>query len=366
MPISPTGPGWPDRPGVVLRVVHHPLTAAAGKSAIAAGAAYWLGSLLPEPLRSYNYYAALGAFTVMVPAVTESLRESVRAFAAIATGVTLAVLLQWAAWTNAVTVGLAVGAGTALAGIPWYRGQRSFVPAAALFVLAVGGSDPERYVLGYITQIPLGALVGVAVNFLLFPPLPVHELDAASAALRESLVGRLRGIAELLGREEEPDLQEWQAHLARFGPERARLREAVDEARRARRANPRAGRARATHQALFEVSEALLRCSSAVEAVGFVIVESIEDEETALDGSLRPAVATVFRRLADVLDDPAGARGDSEHAREARASIRALLDAVDASRLPHREGRYLAGAMAISARRCLDAFVREYGRHVAR
>ncbi|HEY3534615.1 MAG TPA: hypothetical protein VGK60_03540 [Pedococcus sp.] len=340
--------------------LHHPLTALAAKSAVAAGVAFWVGSLLPGHVGRYHYYAALGAYSVIYPAVSDSLRHAARALAAVSLGAAVAVVLQLAAWTNPVTIGLAVGAGVALGALRWIRAQGSWTPVVALFVLAVGGAAPEQYVAGYVVQILVGAVVGLVANFVLFTPLPVYELETSVGALRGELATQLHEVVAALEADDREAADRTLSRLPELTPARERVRRAIAEVRRARRGNPRARRATSVHRALFDLGEALQRCSSSVEAVAVVMLE--RDDEAPLVDDLRERTVALLDALARLFELPTGAVPDKALVREVRQQIAGLLDAVESQDLPHRESRFVAGAAAVSARRCLRAFVTAYDR----
>jgi uncharacterized membrane protein YgaE (UPF0421/DUF939 family) len=351
---------WPEQPRSrfdLQRLVHLPLFSIATKSAIAAALAYWIGAQLPKQIGDYAYYAALGALSVMVPAVTDSIREGLRALAAISAGVALAVFMQWVSWTNWLTVGIVIGAATAIAGVVGFFGsQRSWVATAGLFVLTTAGPDPTFFLHGYLTQIPLGALVGVAVNVLLFAPLPFHDLRSAVRQMRELLIAQLRDIGELLDQEELPEQDAWRARLRDLQPAREQLRAATSQAHRAQEANPRASRRRGAFETLSRRSAALERCSTLIDVVGDVMVDNQHAESWALGEDLRHLTASTLEDLAAVLehvDDPddGGAR-----VRRAEESIGSLLEQVHAAEYADLQSRYVAGSVALAARRCLDNF----------
>ena len=176
----------------------HPTITLAIKAGTAAGAAFFLGSLLPAPLDEYKYYAALGAYTVIGLVVVESIKESLRVLGAVLIGVAVAVATQLIVWTNPATVASAVLICVLLAALPMLGEQRSWAPLAALFVLATGGPDPEPMALGYLIQLPLGALVGIVVNFLVFAPLGSRDVEQVAARVRVLIASHLRFYADLL------------------------------------------------------------------------------------------------------------------------------------------------------------------------
>jgi uncharacterized membrane protein YgaE (UPF0421/DUF939 family) len=344
----------------LLVALHHPLTALSLKSAIAAGAGFWVGSLLPGDIGHYRYYAALGAFSVIFPTVTDSLQHAARTLGAVVLGAVIAVLLQLAAWTNPLTAAVAVGAGVALGSLRWIREQGSWTPVVALFVLAIGGAVPEGYVAGYVVQIFVGAVVGIAANFLFFTPLPVYELEASVRGLRRELARQLHDVVAGLEAQDRDSADLTLERLPQLTPARERVRNAIAEGRRARRGNPRARRATSVHRALFDLGEALQRCSSSVEAVAVVMLE--RDDAAPLGAVLCARTATLLDALARLFELPDGMAPDRVVVEEVQREITALLDAVESQEFPHRESRFVAGAVAISARRCLDAFVAAYDR----
>lgn len=333
---------------------HHPVTALAAKSAIAAGLAFWLGGLLPGDLGEYRYYAALGAYSVIYPSVSDSVVQGARAVVGVLLGALLAMGLQLTAWTNPVTVALAVGLGVVVGAWRWLRDQTTWVPIVALFVLAVGGARPEGYVEAYVVQIVLGAVVGTVVNFVAFAPLPLHELQTSTSALRRELARQLRAVANALadesGRREDTVL----ATLPDVGPARERVRLAIAEARSARRANPRAPRTAHIHRALFDLGETLQRCSTAVESMAIVILDPHAPE---LPDDLRRRMADLMTSLATLFEADGDEVPDERHVTGARRAVDGLIEAVEAEDGAGRESRYVAGAAAVSGLRCLEAFV---------
>lgn len=351
---------WPEQPRSRLdlqRIIHLPLFSLASKSAVAAGLAYWVGAQLPKQIGDYAYYASLGALSVMLPAVTDSVREGLRAIAAISSGVALAVLMQWISWTNWLTVGIVIGLATAVAGVVgFYGSQRAWVATAGLFVLTTAGPDPTFFVLGYLTQIPLGALVGVLVNLLLFAPLPFHDLRIAVREMRELLIAQLRDIAELLDEEELPEQGAWRSRLRDLQPVRERLRAATGQAHRAQEVNPRAARRREVFDTLRRRSEALERCSTLIDVVGDVMVDNQHAESWALGEDLRHRTASTLTELAEVLEGVEDKEGQRDRIQRVEGRVDALLEHVHASEYADLHSRYVAGSVALAARRCLDNF----------
>lgn len=333
---------------------HHPTTALAAKSAVAAGLAFWIGGLVPGDVHEYRYYAALGAYTVMYPSVSDSLTQAARAVVAVILGALLAMGLQLAAWTNPITVALAIGLGVLLGAWRWLRDQTSWVPLVALFVLAVGGAEPEGYVAGYVLQILLGAVVGAAVNFVAFTPLPVHELQSSTTHLRQELSLQLRAVGDALAEDGDGRADDVLAKLPDVGPARERVRVAIAQARSALRGNPRAPGAAHIHRALFDLGETLQRCSTSVESMAVVI---LDPNAPALADDLRLRTADLLASLATLFDDLEDEVPHERQVELTRARVDALVAAVEDDVEGGRESRWVAGAVAVSGLRCLEAFV---------
>ena len=181
--------------GRTARVLHHPVTVLAMKTGVAAGLAFLVGGLLPEPMGAYNYYAAMGAISVVLPALVDSLQAALRTVLAILLGIGVAFVLQLLASTSWWVVGLAIGLSVVVAALPVLRNEASWVPLVALFVLAFGGEDPRLFALGYLVQVPLGALIGLAVNYVLVAPLPIHDLEMGLQHYRLALRDQVRQLA---------------------------------------------------------------------------------------------------------------------------------------------------------------------------
>lgn len=341
--------------------VHHPLVRTALRSAVAAGVAYQLGSWLPWVLGQYPYYASLGAVTVSVPAMSDSVKEALRVTGAIVVGVLLGVGAQAVAWPSAVTVAVVIGVGTVVGLSRFFGGQRGWVPLAALFVLTVRGTSTDTYGLIYLLQISLGAAVALALT-LLFPPLPLHEVTTAVTRMRHLLVGQLREMVDVLGHDDVPARGQWEERLGELSPPRQQMRSLANQAKRARTGNVRARRWGPVHANLLNLCHALERCSWLVEDLGVVLVEYEQRDYSIFGAELRERLAETLGRLADVLDSPDRSSPVSLPVREAEKAVDALLDQVDRERFPDRADRYLAGAVAVTARRCLHSYTRRHER----
>ena len=137
------------------------------KSSLAVGIAWWLCTLIGEPL---PLFAALGALVSMEATVAGSLRRVGLQVAGMMGGIALAVLINSLLGVNAVGVGLAVLLGLWLGrwvGSPDRVGVELGV--TTLLVVAFGGGDP-LFAVTRIWETVLGGAVAVAINALIWPP----------------------------------------------------------------------------------------------------------------------------------------------------------------------------------------------------
>jgi uncharacterized membrane protein YgaE (UPF0421/DUF939 family) len=209
------------------------------KTALACSVAWLIALQLPGEVDQYPYYAPLGALISMYSTVADSVKTSLQTLAGLLLGIGLAWLLLLTVGLHFLTVGLLVFLGVLLAGLPGLGAGREWVPMAALFVLLVGGSDAGDYSLGYAVQMAVGVVVGITVNFLLFPPLNFKEVGRSLQQLQSDLAGQLEDMAEALREDWPPEHKDWASNgesLARLGNQ---VRQAVQTADRSRRANPR-------------------------------------------------------------------------------------------------------------------------------
>jgi uncharacterized membrane protein YgaE (UPF0421/DUF939 family) len=320
----------------------------AAKTGLAAGAAWYAASLLPAPFSDYAYYASLGAVSVIYPAISDSVRQAMRATAAIVTGAVLAGLVQWVSWPNALSVALIIMVATAVGHLQVFGEQRHWVVTAALFVLVFSGDPPQAYMLVYVSLIVLGAVIGVVVNIALLPSVNLTSLNRSIDRMRLELVVQLRRMSSLLGDDDDPDPQDFRATFVALEEDRNYLHNALEETRRSGHGNPRAHRWRESHAELTRRAEGLERIAFLVQDVGSVLQEFQETRYRVLDTHLQTATSAALAALADQLEEPTEAGvGRVEE------SVRALVEQVEAGEYDDSQGRFLAGLIAVSAQRCL-------------
>lgn len=337
------------------------------KAALASGLAFWLGSLLPEPVEQYKYYAALGAFTVVGLSVADSIKESLQVLGAVAVGVALAVVVQALSFANPVTVAVTIAAGVLLGASRFFGVQRTWTPLAALFVLATGGSDPEPMAVGYVVQVPLGALVGILVNTVFFAPLGDEDLEPSATEVQRLLAEQMHSYAGVLQDQattgDDTEAAERRAglvhdNIVQLEEGQARLRSALVQARRAMKGNPRVQFAQDAPLYELDRAEASSRCAATLLAVGVVLGQSapaLTDEGVVL----RRRSAAALKQAAEVFEDPDAAREQPELIQRTKDRIASMLQQARATSEHEGLDNVLFGALALAIQDCVRVFVRE-------
>ncbi|MDJ0354977.1 FUSC family protein [Paenarthrobacter sp. PH39-S1] len=211
----------------------------AGKAALAAGLAWYVAPFMPGSAPEYAYYAPFGALISMYPTVAGSARQGLQSLIGLLIGIILAFGLTVFGHPMPWTVGVVIGIGVLLAGIPRLGAGRDWIPMAALFVLVIGGSDVVDFSFGYLLQTGVGVVIGLLVNLLIFPPL---RLNAAAASLdqhRMALAGQLEDMGAALTETWPPDHEDWSRRSDRLAEAAHGVRQAVSDADLSRQINPR-------------------------------------------------------------------------------------------------------------------------------
>lgn len=211
----------------------------AAKAAIAAGIAFAIAPLMPGSAAEYPYYAPLGALVAMYHNVAGSVRQGAETLVGLSLGIGLAFLLVNVTDPSPVTVAVFMGIGVLLGGLPKIGSGSDWIPTAALLVLLVGGSNADDYSFGYLVQMGVGVAVGIAVNFLIFPPLHLEAAASSIKDLRVALGTQLTDMAEAVGEKWPPEHEDWARRSEDLSAAARSVRHLVKEADASRRANPR-------------------------------------------------------------------------------------------------------------------------------
>ncbi|WP_156463551.1 FUSC family protein [Curtobacterium sp. Leaf183] len=313
---------WSRTSGTQPRLLH------AAKAAGAAALAWFVARHVPGVASEYPYYAPLGAVIAMQTTVFAGLRSGIQTLVGIALGIGVAGFTMWVGDPGILAVALAVGIGVLVGGFRVLGEGSSWVSTAALFVLLVGGAHAEGYSLGYLVQMAVGVVVGLLVNFLVFPPLHFWDAEHRIDAVNGVLADHLDGLATVM-REGKRDVAAWDRQQDRLDRAIADVRSRVSIAHESRKINPR-GALRGS-RARLQQDGARFRALERVAWYTTDLTELVARSGPVAEGIGRPdpefaePLATALDQIACVI------RGESPED-EADRAIAEVERALDASR----------------------------------
>src|ERR1700712_4183544 len=167
-----------------------------GKTSVAAVLA-WVACVLllqgATPL-----FAVIAAILVVQPSVTQSVGKALERCIGVILGVILAyivgVTIGQSSWAILLAVVLSLFLGWALR----LGGTSSVqIPISAMLVLILGSTTPG-YAFDRLIETVLGALIGVAVNLLIVPPVALQPVSEAVTALGTEVSNILDTMARVL------------------------------------------------------------------------------------------------------------------------------------------------------------------------
>ena len=301
------------------------------KATIAVGIAWTIAPHIPGVASQYPYYAPLGALVSMYPTIFGSLRTGLQTLAGLVAGIALALTTMLLfGQPNVVTISLIVGVGVLLAGMPNLGAGRDYLPMAALFVLALGGDDPDGYSLGYTVQMLVGVVVGLTVNAAVFPPLHLNGAVNGLATLRTSLSRQLRDMGTALEETWPPKHEEWSQRESELDLLTAEVREAVELADSSRRGNIRSRKYRRDFTADYRALRAMESATRHVKDMTEVLTDAIwrNPQNVAVPAALTVPLAEAVNACAEAVEtwDP-----ESEEYSAATASLIELVRLVNTS-----------------------------------
>jgi uncharacterized membrane protein YgaE (UPF0421/DUF939 family) len=327
----------------------------AGKMALAAVLAWLVSRLLPSP---QSFIAPYSAVFLMAETVYRSIRNAVQQTVTLMLGLVLAYV-----GANLIPVPLAALGVTVFVGMLLGRWQRlgssgSWVGITALLMVTYGTADSEQYLLERLGESLLGAVVGVAVNVLILPPVHLRHTRQAGIALAGEVRELLCSIAgELVADWDIETAQSWLRRARTLDLTVRHARDALGRDRESARFNPRwrvlarrAGAAPAKIESsidtLAEVSEQLQRIAEAL----------VTDEP--MDPQFRNGFADVLETLAQAIacyEESLEQRVESLPGRldETHRKQRELADWVYDGRAPSTEARQTEDALLLSVSRAL-------------
>ena len=245
------------------------------KAALAVAVAWTVAPMVPGIAAQYPYYAPLGALVSMYPTVSGSAKAGIQTLIGLVAGIALALTGLLLGSPTTWTIALIVGVGVLLAGIPKLGAGQDYLPMAALFVLVVGGDDPDGYSLGYTVQMLVGVAVGLSINAVVFPPLHLNGAVDGLASLRLALSRQLKEMATAITESWPPKHEDWsnrRSELISFSKE---VRESVQLAERSRFGNLRSRRHTRDLDGDYRALRAMERVTLYVEDMTEVLATAI-------------------------------------------------------------------------------------------
>ncbi|GAB3651060.1 FUSC family protein [Glycomyces tarimensis] len=311
---------------------------------------------LPMP-----YLAPWAALVMVRTTVYWSVVSGVRQVTSVGLGVVLAYVIAVA--TPGKEVALAVAVPIAVLLGKWRRldDQGLYVPFTALFIITAGSIE-DTFLLGRLAETGLGALIGTAVNLLIFPPVRVRTVRDAACKAGDRAQQVLRDIAR--GMRSEPDEQvsrEWVDSATRLDDSVAEARLALERGQESLRFNPRptiTGDATSVEH-LHVAAVRLDRVASAIQAVANPLhgVSRSDLPYESLDGGFSEHYTYFLDAAAEALGQrlEAWLQGDDEGDEETDSRLTELLDAAEHDAGPLHDQSPLAaelkGALLVAARR---------------
>lgn len=265
------------------------------KTSVAAVASWLLAALLlgqPAPI-----FAAIAALLVVQPSVNQSVAKGIER----SIGVVLGVILAYGAgqlFGDATWVVLTVIVASLL--LAWVLkltpGSSNQIPISAMLVLVIG-SQSAGYAIDRVLETAIGALVGLAVNAVIVPPVLVAPARLAVGRLATAIAGVLQKIAGTLTERATPaELEAMMLEARMLRPLQSTAAEELDEAEDSLSFNPRAPRYR---QAIQKDRELLERLSILVtRSIGMARAVRDNYDPKLVDDPVAAAIAGQLRRAA--------------------------------------------------------------------
>lgn len=329
----------------------------AAKTALAAALAWYLAPLVPFAHSEYSYYAPLGVLVSMYPTVVRSASSGAQAVIGLALGIGLglaSLVAVGAGLPRIVAVALVILIGVLLAGVRALGVGRDWVAIAGLFVLLLGGADPDGYSSSYLITMAFGVLVGVLVNLAVVPPLRVQRADDRLGRLRDDLGRALRGLADSLPRHAF-DPASADADATGLTGTLDEVREEVDLADESRRYNPRSRRLRAPRDLNRRRLDTLSAAADSTRELSSALARltGAPDGESRLPDEARRALAGAIGAVSHLVTTAPEPESTSARLRDAE---RALVLYTDHLRtLTAGEQPLDAWEVAVSLRRVITA-----------
>ena len=337
--------------GRFMGILRYTRVQLAVKAALAVAIAWTLAPLVPGVAAQYPYYAPLGALISMYPTVSGSAKVGVQVLIGLVTGMALALIVLLFGGPSVWTIALVVGLGVLFAGISRLGAGREYLPMAALFVLVMGGDDPDGYSIGYAVQMLVGVGVGLTVNATIFPPLHLNGAVDGLASLRLSLARQLKEMGTAISESWPPEHEDWSKRRTELIAFSREVRESVQLADTSRRGNLRRHRHQHDLDADYRALRAMERVTLYVEDMTEVLSTAIwtSPEDMAVPGELAEQLSEAMTATGEAVEAWDAGGEEYETAREA---VRQLQIDMNSAASPDSPVDVTA-SLAMSMRRIL-------------
>jgi uncharacterized membrane protein YgaE (UPF0421/DUF939 family) len=328
-----------------------------GKTSLAVIVAWVVAFLLLH--QALPIFAAIAALLVVQPSVNQSFGRGLERSAGVVMGVALAYAIgavfgRGHTWVVLVAVVLALLVAWVAKLTPTSTTQ---VPISAMLVLSVGVVTPG-YAFDRIVETIIGAIVALAVNALIVPPVLLGPAHLAVGRLARDLGSALDALADALERPTPPSRLDESYEQARTLRDLvARARAAVTTGEESLTLNPRAKRQRRILEADRRLLGSLSNLVNRVVAMTRTLRDNYEPE--LVDNPVVEGIAEELRRAAHdvrlLVREREEAAGGSD-ADSAAAALPALTAPLQVMR-PDPEHWILIGSLLEDLRRVREEII---------
>jgi hypothetical protein len=280
------------------------------KATLAAVLAWLVGSVwLGDPMALMAPWVAL---VLVQTTVYGSLRQAAQQWTAICAGTLLASAAQALTGDTLGALALSVPLLMLLAHWPRFGDQGIYAATTAVFTLASGAVSVSA--VGHrVGQAALGAVIGVAVNALVLPPVHLRDVRENLAALAREAGETLHAVAAGLGDGEwdRTTTDDWSRGAGRLERRCEGLRSARGWSRESLRLT--AGPLRALHRVPLDVppeSEDARWCRVAEHVTALTRTLAVAADDDRAPAPPEAAALRVYARLLELIADACGAEAD--------------------------------------------------------
>ncbi|HCS61023.1 MAG TPA: FUSC family protein [Microbacterium sp.] len=329
------------------------------KTAVAAAVAWYLAPYVPLADNDYSYYAPLGVLVSMYPTLAGSARAGVQAIIGLVLGIALGIgglgLVLLGA-PGVVSVAAVICIGILFGGIRALGAGSGWVAIAGLFVLLIGGPAAEEFSVSYLFTMAFGVLVGVLINFVVFPPLYLQRASSRLSTLRDATASALGELAHAITQEpvKPEDIREATSGLAAM---LTAVEGEVGEAEESRKGNPRGRRRREGHALMSLRMTAIERTTHSAIELADTLVNAVEDgslPEIATRHALADATRVCGELVTAPVDDSAADEKIARATSHVDDAVARLNRHADSAETPDYSTAYAYAAL-IGVRRIVDA-----------